>query len=1167
MASSSRSSTLTPCNSPSPEPPIVQPDHFYGSEGIQLPPSPNSDGKTWLDPEDDPAASRGIPVFKPSMEEFQDFEAYMEKVNCWGMKSGIVKVIPPKEWTSTLPDIKPQLQDVKIRSPIEQVMLGSGGLFRQQNMEKRRIMSVREWAELCGKDEYRAPVKQEIGLESRGARVAAPPRTRRVRKKESVAPDAVTVIKEEPEDDTSLMGSVGPSVPSPPASDAGGPSRASTRKSNKSPKQEPKDEPKAKAKRVHQSREARQASLADRAVKDSQFLDTFEPRTDWLPDNMTPEDYTPEFCQKLERHYWRNCSLGKSAWYGADTQGTLFTDETKSWNVGHLPSALSRLLPTSNAGLPGVNTPYLYFGMWRATFAWHVEDMDLYSINYIHFGAPKFWYAVPQTKSTALEHAMRTYFPSDTSQCPQFLRHKSFLVSPMTLAKSSCRPNHLVQHAGEFVITYPRGYHAGFNLGFNCAESVNFALECWIEMGRVAQACKCVSDSVRIDVDQLLHDRAEECIQAIEAEVAAEAAAAEALMETEGSPKKLSKSKRRKSSTNTELTPTMKQEASEGYIPPLKIPLKRKAEEKEEQPKLKKIRLKPSPSKSHASPHKSSSNSNSFLSFPTSHSAPILPKLKLKLGPKPVEAEQFPCCLCVSMDKVGLLPVNSPPQGRKDAVEAAGHPRIWMAHEQCASIIPETWVDEAPLQDGTRVKAVFGVDAIVKDRWNLKCSACSKTRSKGHGAPVQCTRGKCPKAFHVSCAREGHPLGIVFSVTREVEKEVVIETHQAFASIHPMQMELDGQSQKELEVLKVVKKLVCDVLCPQHNPALAAQKKASKQEKIKSDLLALPTLSRIKIRVSSGVFEVSLIRVIEENASVEVVWDRDVKREFKWGSVVFGSTDGPVQQRPAEACTPRNDHDRSVSAAVSNISLPVQTYPSLTAATFGDAHVPTPNVTRPPSAQAAQPATTSHYKTPGSRNPYWAYPTQQVPYASAQTPYTYVYSAYYPASAYPAASTSQGYQTYPSPQMYPASQQDPRYQWRPYEGPISANSNSSNHSTTTQTNISQGQLSGGTVAIPFGSQPHLESSDASSGHLTKSVSDGATSSGVMHVPPAGSVNGTAPLQPQVQQGYPDLTTLARLPHQELTEVLRLNPQLRDYVMAAIHQSNTLPQPSASHVSA
>ena len=84
-------------------------------------------------------------------------------------------------------------------------------------------------------------------------------------------------------------------------------------------------------------------------------------------------------------------------------------------------------------------------------------------------------------------------FPGADKNCSQFLRHKSYLASPTLLSKSSCRPNYLVQQAGEFVITFPRGYHAGFNLGFNCAESVNFALESWIELGKRARACQCVN--------------------------------------------------------------------------------------------------------------------------------------------------------------------------------------------------------------------------------------------------------------------------------------------------------------------------------------------------------------------------------------------------------------------------------------------------------------------------------------------------------------------------------------------------------------------------------------------------------------------------------------------------------------------------------------------------
>lgn len=105
-------------------------------------------------------------------------------------------------------------------------------------------------------------------------------------------------------------------------------------------------------------------------------------------------------------------------------------------------------------------------------------------------------------------------------------------------------------------------------------------------------------------------------------------------------------------------------------------------------------------------------------------------KLTLKLGPRPAAPEPFPCCLCVNMSKDRLLPVHDPPTGRMDfAVDelpgSVNGPKEWMAHEDCANVVPETWVDYLDLgeigPDGTRtrLKMAFGVDGIVKDRWNL----------------------------------------------------------------------------------------------------------------------------------------------------------------------------------------------------------------------------------------------------------------------------------------------------------------------------------------------------------------------------------------------------------------------------------------------------------------
>ncbi|XP_070700544.1 lysine-specific demethylase 4A-like isoform X3 [Pempheris klunzingeri] len=204
--------------------------------------------------------------------------------------------------------------------------------------------------------------------------------------------------------------------------------------------------------------------------------------------------------EELERKYWKNVTFNAPI-YGADVNGTLYDPEVKEWNICHLDTILDTVERDSGIMIEGVNTPYLYFGMWKTTFAWHTEDMDLYSINYLHFGEPKSWYCVPPEHGKRLERLAKGFFPGSSQNCEAFLRHKMTLISPSILKKYGIPFDKITQEAGEFMVTFPYAYHAGFNHGFNCAESTNFATERWIEYGKQAVLCSCRKDMVKISMD------------------------------------------------------------------------------------------------------------------------------------------------------------------------------------------------------------------------------------------------------------------------------------------------------------------------------------------------------------------------------------------------------------------------------------------------------------------------------------------------------------------------------------------------------------------------------------------------------------------------------------------------------------------------------------------
>ncbi|KAL7064166.1 hypothetical protein AAHC03_05600 [Spirometra sp. Aus1] len=206
--------------------------------------------------------------------------------------------------------------------------------------------------------------------------------------------------------------------------------------------------------------------------------------------------------KEVESEFWRltsdpECDI--SVEYGADLNvsayGSGFPTRLTSryafkqyanspWNLNNFAmnerSAL-RYLPTD---ISGMKVPWCYVGMVFSCFCWHTEDHWSFSINYLHRGEPKTWYGVPSASADAFEVAMRQEVPELFERSPDLLHHMTTMLPPSRLIARGVPVFKLNQMAGDFVVTFPRAYHSGFNHGFNFAEAVNFCPASWFSFGR-----------------------------------------------------------------------------------------------------------------------------------------------------------------------------------------------------------------------------------------------------------------------------------------------------------------------------------------------------------------------------------------------------------------------------------------------------------------------------------------------------------------------------------------------------------------------------------------------------------------------------------------------------------------------------------------------------------
>ncbi|KAK0145524.1 Lysine-specific demethylase 5B [Merluccius polli] len=217
-----------------------------------------------------------------------------------------------------------------------------------------------------------------------------------------------------------------------------------------------------------------------------------------MPVHMVPTEL-------VEKEFWRLVSTIEedvTVEYGADIaskdygsgfpvkngQVEVTTDDetylTSGWNLNNMPVLDASVLTHVTADICGMKLPWLYVGMCFSSFCWHIEDHWSYSINYLHWGEPKTWYGAPGYAAEQLEGVMKKLAPELFESQPDLLHQLVTIMNPNTLMNNGVPIYRTNQCAGEFVITFPRAYHSGFNQGFNFAEAVNFCTLDWMPIGR-----------------------------------------------------------------------------------------------------------------------------------------------------------------------------------------------------------------------------------------------------------------------------------------------------------------------------------------------------------------------------------------------------------------------------------------------------------------------------------------------------------------------------------------------------------------------------------------------------------------------------------------------------------------------------------------------------------
>ncbi|XP_014607161.1 PREDICTED: protein Jumonji [Polistes canadensis] len=156
---------------------------------------------------------------------------------------------------------------------------------------------------------------------------------------------------------------------------------------------------------------------------------------------------------------------------------------------------------TNNAGsvlralgpLMGVTVPTLHVGMLFTACCWYRDPHGLPWIEYLHTGAKKIWYGIPDEHNNNFKEALTKMVPQYCKNKTIWLPSDTAMVPPELLVSNGVSLCQTVQEPGQFIIVFPKAFTSSICTGYVVSESVYFAQPSWLETAE--QVFKDIQDS------------------------------------------------------------------------------------------------------------------------------------------------------------------------------------------------------------------------------------------------------------------------------------------------------------------------------------------------------------------------------------------------------------------------------------------------------------------------------------------------------------------------------------------------------------------------------------------------------------------------------------------------------------------------------------------------